>query len=213
MSAKTARVVDRTFLRRPWTDSANRQRRYVAGLLLLAVGLFAAAAFPLVGGAGQARAAQGNDPAAVVEAYIAAVNAEDLAGILALYADDAVHVALPTADGSAGVCIGKEQFRLFYEQGIANKDELEVVDGTLTVAEDRVTFVARMASDPWRELGIEALEGNAEAVIEDGRIAAHVVMLTPESVRELLTAFGTIPTPTGSEQQSAPGPHHPRNVR
>src|SRR5262245_49719035 len=45
-------------------------------------------------------------PSGVVAACVAAVNAGDLAGILAQYADDAVHVALPTPDGSAGVCRG-----------------------------------------------------------------------------------------------------------
>ena len=36
------------------------------------------------------------DPAAVVEAYIAAANAGDLEAILALYDDDAFHIALPS---------------------------------------------------------------------------------------------------------------------
>ena len=190
MSAKTIRPADGTPLR--------RRRRLVAPLLL-AVVLLAAALVPLSGGAGPARAAQSDDPAAVVEAYVAAVNAGNLAAILGLYADDAVHIALPTPDGSAGVCLGKEQFGMWYKQSVADKDRVEVVDGTLAVDGDRVTFVARLASDPWRELGIEALEANTEAVVVDGRIASHVVMLTPESVRELLTARGAIPAPpTGS---------------
>ena len=36
-------------------------------------------------------------------------------------------------------------------------------------------------------------EATEEAVIEDGRITSHVVMLTPDSVRQLLVARGTIP--------------------
>ncbi len=148
-----------------------------------------------------------NDPAAVVEAYAAAVNAGDLAAILALYADDAVHIALPTADGSAGVCLGKAQFRLWYQQSLANGERLEVVEDSLTVAGDRVTFLARLTSDPWRKLGLGSLEANVEAVVVDGRFTTHVVMLTPGSVRELLTALGTIPTPpAGTEPVSEP--HH-----
>ena len=159
---------------------------------------------------------RGQDPAAVIEAYVAAVNAGDLEGILALYADDAVHIALPTPDGSAGVCLGKEQFRMWYEQSVADGDRVEVEDGTLAFDGNRVTFVARLTSDPLRELGIETLEANTEAVVVDGRITSHVVMLTPASVRALLTARGTIPAaPAGGAQAWAPGPHlaHNGNAR
>ena len=187
MSAKTVRFVDSPCVRRRWS--------VVAPLLIALM----AALVPLVGRADHLRPVQPEDPAAVVAAYAAAVNAGDLAGILGLYADGAVHIALPTPDGTAGVCLGKEQFGMWYKQSVADKDRVEVVDGTLAVDGDRVTFVARLASDPWRELGIEALEANTEAVVVDGRIASHVVMLTPESVRELLTARGAIPAPpTGS---------------
>ena len=194
MSAKTIRSVDGTFLRRRW---------HLVASLLLAVGLLAAALVPLVGGAGPARAAQGDDPAAVIAAYAAALNAGDLEGILAQYADDGVHINLPTPDGTAGVCLGKEQFGMYYEQAVADGARVEVVEGTLAVDGDRATYVARFASDSWRELGIESLEGNVEAVVVDGRIATHIEMLTPESVRELLSARGAIPAPpAGSAHQA-----------
>src|SRR4051812_31551405 len=46
-----------------------------------------------------------DDPAALIKDYVAAVNAGNLDGILDLYDDKAVHIFLPTADGSAGVCL------------------------------------------------------------------------------------------------------------
>ncbi len=126
-------------------------------LLLIAAGILAMPAFARSARADHVRPVPNNDPAAVVEAYAAAVNAGDLAAILALYADDAVHIALPTADGSAGVCLGKAQFRLWYQQSLANGERLEVVEDSLTVAGDRVTFLARLTSDPWRrKLGLGA---------------------------------------------------------
>jgi hypothetical protein len=162
-----------------------------------------AAAFA-VGVAGRAGASNGDriatalfsavssdDPAAVIEAYVAAANAGDLEGILALYADDAVHIALPTPDGSAGVCVGKVNFRMWYEQSVAAGDRVEVEDGTLAIDGNQATFVARISSDPWRTLGLESLEAHADIVVVDGRIMTHVVMLTPESVRKLVTARGT----------------------
>jgi ketosteroid isomerase-like protein len=198
MNAKTVRFLNGTLLHRLRAGSANPRRWPILTTLLIAVALVALPVFSLFGGAGQTRAAPSDDPAAVVAAYVAAVNADDLEAILALYADDAVHMALPTPDGTAGICRGKEQFRLFYEQGVANRDRIEVEDGTLVVVGDRVTFGARLASDPWRKLGIESLESNAEAVVVDGRITSHVVMLSPGSARELLTALGAMAVPAGS---------------
>lgn len=58
---------------------------------------------------------------------------------------------------------------------------------------------------PW----LETLEATEEAVIAGGRITSHVVMLTPDSVRQLLVARGTIPgAPAGGDaDQSAHRAH------
>src|SRR5215211_3897725 len=138
--------------------------------------------------------ASGDDPAAIIDSYITAVNASDLEAILDLYADDAVHIFLPTPDGSAGVCHGKAQFRMWYEQSLANGDRVALEDGTLAVDGNQATYVTHITSDPWRKLGLEALEAHADLVVIDGRIMTHVVMLTPESVRTLLAARGTSPS-------------------
>lgn len=129
-----------------------------------------------------------DDPVAVIEAYVTAVNAGDLKSILDLYDDKAVHIFLPTADGSAGVCLGKDQFQMWYEQSLANGDQLTLEDGTLAVDGNQAAFVSRITSEPWTKLGLDALEAHAEMVLTDGRIMTHVVVLTPESVRQLQAA-------------------------
>jgi ketosteroid isomerase-like protein len=136
--------------------------------------------------------ASNDDPAPVIEAYIAAVNAGDLEAILDLYADDAVHTFLPTPDGSAGVYLGKANFRMWYEQSLANGDHVVVEDDTLAVDGNQASFVTSITSDPWRKLGVETLTAQADLVVIDGRIMTHVVTLTPESVRQLQAARGTI---------------------
>jgi hypothetical protein len=133
----------------------------------------------------------GDDPASVIEAYIAAANAGDLEAILALYDDDAFHIALPSPDGSAGVCVGKEQFTMWYEQSLANGERVELEDGSLAVDGNQASFITRITSEPWSKLGLEALEAHSEVVVIDGRIMTHVVLLTPESVRQLQAARGT----------------------
>ena len=133
----------------------------------------------------------GDDPASVIEAYIAAANAGDLEAILDLYDDDAFHIALPSPDGSAGVCVGKEQFTMWYEQSLANGERVELEDGSLAVDGNQASFVTRITSEPWRKLGLEALAAHSEVVVIDGRIMTHVVLLTPESVRQLQAVRGT----------------------
>jgi hypothetical protein len=128
------------------------------------------------------------DPAAVIEAYIAAANSGDLEDILALYADDAFHIHLPSADGSPGVCVGKDQFRMWYEMSLAHDERVALKEGTLAVDGNQASFVVRLTSEPWSKLGLEALEAQSEMVVIDGRIATHVVLMTPESVRQLQAA-------------------------
>ena len=130
------------------------------------------------------------NPAALIKDYVAAVNAGDLEAILALYNDDAFHIMLPSADGSAGVCVGKEQFRMWYEMSLANGERMTVDDDTIAIDGNQATFVSRLTSEPWSKLGLETLEATSEIVVIDGRIATHVVALTPESVRQLQAARG-----------------------
>jgi hypothetical protein len=170
------------------TALRNRVSRRTALRGLGGAGLATALAWGIPG---RIAASSDDDPAAVIEAYIAAVNAGDLEEILDLYADDAVHIFLPTPDGSAGVCLGKAQFTMWYEQSLANGDQVALEDGTLAVDGNQASCVTHITSDPWRTLGLEALEAQADLVVIDGRIMTHVVTLTPESVRTLRAARGT----------------------
>jgi hypothetical protein len=128
------------------------------------------------------------DPAAVIAAYIAAANSGDLEDILALYADDAFHIHLPSADGSPGVCVGKDQFRMWYEQSLAHGERVALEEGSVAVDGNQASFRVSISSEPWSKLGLEALEAQSEMVVIDGRIATHVVLLTPDSVRQLQAA-------------------------
>ena len=126
----------------------------------------------------------------VITAYLYAMNAHDLEGILRLYAEDVLLVALPTPDGSAGISQGKEQCRLWYERSIASGDQIELIGRSLQIRDERATFTVMMTSTPWIELGIEQLEATVEAVVVDGLMQTHIVMLSPGGVRVLLAAQG-----------------------
>ena len=101
-----------------------------------------------------------------------------------------MEISLPTPDGSGGVCLGKANFRMWYEQSLANGDRVELEDGTLAIDGNQATFLAQISSAPWRTLGLESLEAKTDLVVIDGRIATHLVTLTPDSVRTLRAARG-----------------------
>jgi hypothetical protein len=147
----------------------------------------------------------GTDPAAVVRAYIAAVNAHDLAAILAVYAPAAVHVVFPPAPGASGIYAGRAQIRTFYEAAIVNRDHLVVVPGTLQVKGNTVTYVKRIASGPWLKLGLGTLDANIYAVVEGNQFAAYIAMITPRDVARLFAATGVIPA-AGTTAAASPAP-------
>jgi hypothetical protein len=101
----------------------------------------------------------------------------------------------PPPSHPTGVYVGREQIRTFYEPTAATHDHLEEVAGTLHVEGNTVTYVKRVASDPWREVGIDALDLNIYAVVAQGQFVTYIAMMTPESVARLFGALGVIPTP------------------
>lgn len=161
----------------------------------LALGALAAAArFAPSAAADHTSAPRPNE---MVAAYVAAVNARDLDAILALYAEDAIHVALPTADGSGGVCRGRADYTIWYERALEDGIRIEVVPGSVAVDGPRATFALRTATASWTALGLGPLAGTAEIAVADGAIRTHVVMLAPEAVRQLLAAQGVAPEERG----------------
>jgi hypothetical protein len=81
---------------------------------------------------------------------------------------------------------------MWYEQSLANRDRVELEDGTLAVDGNQASFVTQITSEPWRKLGLGALTAQSDLVVIDGRIMTHVVSLTPDSVRQLQAARGSL---------------------
>jgi quercetin dioxygenase-like cupin family protein len=131
---------------------------------------------------------QGTDPASVVQAYIAAVNAHNVDAVLALYADDAVHEAIPAPPGAQSVYIGKAQIRQFYQQTVVNHDHLEVV-GTPQVVGDKVMYTKRIASDSFRRLGLATLDASIVAIVQGGKFTSYTAAFTPDSLAKLQAAI------------------------
>jgi ketosteroid isomerase-like protein len=116
----------------------------------------------------------------VVTAFDAVLNAGDIEGMLALFADDAV-VKTQTATFT-----GKQQLRTLFQQLLA--EHFQFQSGNRQVTGDTETHTAQVSTDDWRGLGVAPLEARAEVVVRGGRITSFTVAYTPESLAKLQAA-------------------------
>ena len=124
-----------------------------------------------------ALAQQEADPLAVLEAYDLALNAKDVDGALALFADDAV---LTTRQGQF---VGKEQIRTWLERLVTQNASIEVANRQ--VSSDKVTWDNQFFRADIASLSNEPLEAKAEATIEAGKIKTFSSILTDEAQAKL----------------------------
>ena len=108
------------------------------------------------------------DPAAVMDAYTAAINAHDVEAALALVADDVIYHR-PTGDFN-----GKEAVRGFIEGLIARNVRVELV-GQRTVDGERVSWRSHVfLADPENPDGpLLEIMNNSESIVRNGKIVMH----------------------------------------
>jgi hypothetical protein len=154
------------------------------GAYITAVILFVAlgARSPLVA-LGQTK----DDPESVIRGYINAANTGDVEAALSFWADDATYTVLPAAFTGQSTFVGKTQIRPLIEAFAAQHSRSEIQE-PLLVDGERVSGRFRSAVDSFRQLGIEALESTAGAVVRDGKIQTATYRFTPESVARLEAA-------------------------
>lgn len=138
-------------------------RRIVAVLWLLAVAAMPVPVAPA--------AAQAPNPAAVVDAYTAAINAANVDAALEFVADNAVYMR------PAGQFIGKDQVRGFIEDLVSRGAAIELL-GEREVYGEYVTWRSRVAfGSPGA--GPAEVRNLARSVVIDGKIVFHMATPAP----------------------------------
>ena len=145
-----------------------------------------------------ALAQQEADPLAVLEAYDLALNAKDVDGALALFADDAV---LTTRQGQF---VGKEQIRTWLERLVTQNASIEVANRQ--VSGDKVTWDNQFFRADIASLSNEPLEAKAEATIEAGKIKTFSSILTDEAQAKLDAAQPAQDTSAATPTQDTTAP-------
>jgi hypothetical protein len=121
--------------------------------------------------------AQSEDPLAVVNAYIAALNAHDFDAALALFAEGAVVRVVPAPRGSAhaGVFAGEDQIRLYLHRHVFPSVHVEV--GSFHILGDKATCTAQVSDDSLRARGVAPVEARIEVVVAGGKIRSLTTTL------------------------------------
>lgn len=142
--------------------------------------------------------AQAPDPLTVMEAYDLALEAKDIEGALALFADDAV---LTTRQGRF---VGKEEIRTWLERLVTQNERIEVFGRQ--AAGDTVTWQNKFFRADLPALTGAPLEANAEATIIAGKIKTFSSVLTDDSQARLDAASATPAdsAPAAAEATAAP---------
>jgi hypothetical protein len=142
-------------------------------------------------------AAQGDEPAAVVQAMHEAWNAYDETRVLASFADDAT-VTTPTGDRlTARHFAARARFYDPFINRRLDADEYRASNST-------VGWVLRRPSDVLTGLGIQPAYGTAEAVVEGGKIRSYVYRTDPawqvqfEAAQAAALQIGPPPVPDPS---------------
>jgi hypothetical protein len=112
-------------------------------------------------------------------------NANNLEAVVARFADDAVVRTVPPLPGAPEQFVGTAQIRGFVQLLISN---FHVESKNFQQQGDRVTWFATVTSDSIRGLGVDALDADCEAIIQNGKIKAFTPTFTQESLARLAAA-------------------------
>ena len=122
---------------------------------------------------------------AFIDTFHAMWNTHDIPGVLECFTEEAVVRIVCPQQQTSVVYQGKAQIHDFVTQAIAG---CVIHARSHHVVDNRVIWMARMRSDALRELGIEWVRNQNEAIVQDGKISAFTVTVTPETVAQLEAA-------------------------
>jgi hypothetical protein len=121
----------------------------------------------------------------IQQQFDAAWNRNDMEAVMGLFADDAVVRSIPPLPGAPDQFVGKAQIRGFVQMLMVN---FHVESKDFSQNGDRVTWFATVASDSIRHLGVDSMDADCEAIIQNGKLKSFTPAFTQETLARLATA-------------------------
>jgi len=141
---------------------------------------------------------------AIIEAMVTNMNAGDVEGSLAYFADDAMIYIIGLPPTGMEVYAGKEQIRALWQDSVANHFQWEV---NITSANgNTVNVKAKTWHDFTRQLGVAPLEYTDVYQVKDGKIITYGTTITADALAEFKPAFAEFVPP---EEPAAPSTEQP----
>jgi ketosteroid isomerase-like protein len=141
---------------------------------------------------------------AVVLGMVERMNAGDVEGSLAYFADDAMGYIVGLPPTGMEVYRGKEQIRTLWEDSFSNHFQWEVE--ITQVSGDEVYVRAKTWHDFTRELGVAPLEWIDVYEVKDGKITTYSTTITKDALAKLRPALAEVmqPEPTAAPSSDPP---------
>lgn len=143
-------------------------------------------------------------PSATVMGMVERMNAGDLEGAMAYWADDAVVYFFGLPPTGTEIYKGKEQIRSVFEENVTSHLQWEV--DIRSISGDEVNSRAKTWHDFTRQLGVAPIEATEVYLIHDGKIVTYGWTVTEESLARLKPALAEVMPP---EPPAAPSSEKP----
>ena len=123
------------------------------------------------------------DPLSLVNAWAQALNDGDVDKALSYLTEDAVVTIVPAPPGGNGIFTGQEQIQAWY-QAIARAHGIGKM-ANCKVAGDQVTCLDTYTDDDFTAMGVDFIQGEWVATLENGKFKGYTMTMTPESLAKL----------------------------
>lgn len=123
----------------------------------------------------------------IIEEMVERMNAGDVEGSLAYFADDATAYIIGLPPTGIEVYAGKEQIRALWQDSVANHFQWETE--VTSAGDDIVTVKAKTWHDFTRQLGVAPLEYADVYEIRDGKITTYGTTITADALARFMPAF------------------------
>lgn len=143
-------------------------------------------------------------PFEIIQAMAARMNAGDVEGSLAYFADDAMVYIIGLPPTGMEVYTGKEQIRALWQDSVDNHFQWEVE--TPMSYGNTVTVRAKTWHDFTRQLGVAPLEYRDVYEVKDGKIITYGTTITADALAKFKPAFAEVMPP---EEPAAPSTEQP----
>lgn len=117
--------------------------------------------------------------------YDGSWNTNDLEAVMQRFAEDVVVTTVPALPGAPATFRGKAEVRGFVQTLLVN---FHVDSKNFAANGDKVTWFARISSDSIRGLGVDGMEANCEAIVQNNKVKSFFVTFTPETLANLAAA-------------------------